>query len=124
MLKLDAALEKMSEDEQPENVIFVVLTDGQENASKEYKKHQIFDMVSKYRKEKNWEFLYLGANQDAIAEGAGLGVSEGSTMTFNASSDGVSGTYDSISRAVRQYRRGYRGEYFSEDDRKKAKKGS
>lgn len=57
----------------PEKVIFVILTDGQENDSKEFTRSQIFDLVKKQRNERDWEFLFLGADIDAW--GAEIGIS-------------------------------------------------
>jgi len=57
-----------------ENVIFVILTDGHENASKEYSKTQIKDKIIKLEKEHGWKFIYLGANQDAFLVGQSIGI--------------------------------------------------
>ena len=57
-----------------ENVIFVILTDGLENASREYRKETISKMIKKMEKEHKWTFMYLGANQDSFAVSEGLGI--------------------------------------------------
>lgn len=57
-----------------ENVIFVILTDGLENASREYRKETISKMIKKMEKEHKWTFMYLGANQDSFTVSAGLGI--------------------------------------------------
>ena len=61
--------------------VFVILTDGAENASVEYTQQQIFDMVTEQKK-KGWEVVFLGADQDAWAASQVLGVDAGSTMSF------------------------------------------
>jgi Mg-chelatase subunit ChlD len=66
-----------------ENVAFVILTDGLENASKEYTPHAVKKLLQRVQKEKNWLVIYLGANQDAFAEGATRGAVAGNTMTFD-----------------------------------------
>jgi hypothetical protein len=62
-------------------VLVVILTDGQENASKEYSRQEVFNLIEEKEKE-GWQFAYLGANQDAYVEGQKLGVSAGSTINF------------------------------------------
>ena len=65
-----------------ENVIFVILTDGLENSSKEYDKYTIRNLISKMESKYNWEFIYLGANQDAFKVGRGLGINNSSSYEY------------------------------------------
>jgi len=71
---LGKEIEKLSEEERPEIVIFAILTDGLENASKEYTKDGVFNRVRHQQDKYNWKFVYLGANQDAMAESQKLGI--------------------------------------------------
>jgi hypothetical protein len=66
-----------------ENVALVILTDGLENASTEYKKDAIKALLSGRQKDKNWMVIYLGANQDAWATGATFGAPQATTMDFD-----------------------------------------
>jgi hypothetical protein len=66
-----------------ENVIFVILTDGLENASREYSKETISKMTKKMEKEHNWLFMYLGANQDSFAVSAGLGIHNSANYDYS-----------------------------------------
>jgi uncharacterized protein YegL len=66
-----------------ENVAFVILTDGLENASTEHTKQSVKLLLERRQKEKNWLVIYLGANQDAFAEGATIGAAPGNTMDFD-----------------------------------------
>lgn len=66
-----------------ENVAFVILTDGLENASREYSREAVRKLLERVQKEKNWLVIYLGANQDAFAEGAARGTAAANTMTFD-----------------------------------------
>lgn len=68
-------LAAMKEEDRPSLVVFVIVTDGQENASKEFKREQIKAMIERQQKEYNWQFTFLGANQDAFAEAGSIGVS-------------------------------------------------
>ena len=66
-------LAKMEEPDRPGLVIFVVMTDGQENSSQEFTKPQIKKMIERQQNDYDWHFTFLGANQDAFAEAGGMG---------------------------------------------------
>lgn len=72
----------MSESDRPGLVLFVILTDGQENSSKEYKKDQIKLMIEHQQSHYNWKFIFLGANQDSFAEAGALGIQKNATANF------------------------------------------
>jgi hypothetical protein len=76
-------LSALPEDERPENVIFAIVTDGEENSSQEYTWKTIQHMIEHQTDTYGWNFTYLGANQDAISVGASLGIGAGSTLTWN-----------------------------------------
>jgi hypothetical protein len=110
---------KMKEEDKPEKVIFVILTDGQENSSKEYNIKQINEMISHQQSKYSWEFIFLGANQDAISTGCSLGISVGKSMTYSQTSIGTKAVFDSISRITTNYRgKKYDKTDFSEEERK------
>jgi len=67
-------LAKAPESERPDKVIFVLITDGMENSSREYTKTMVKDKVKHQEEKYAWQFIYLGANQDAITEGADMGI--------------------------------------------------
>lgn len=100
-----ARLAGTPEDERPERVMLVILTDGYENSSREFTQDKIFEMIQRQENDYNWEFIYLGANQDAMATGMGLGFKSASTKTFLASGDGVKDLYSDISNTVSMYRK-------------------
>jgi len=80
--ELGEKLRNTPEDQRPGRVVFVILTDGQENSSKEFTREQIKDMVEHQTKKYNWAFTYLGANQDAVLTGTSMGFSAGTSMTY------------------------------------------
>ena len=77
------------EEDQPERVLFVIVTDGGENASKEFSRPQVFEMIEKVKRDHEWGFTFIGANQDSIGTGNSLGISRGSSVNFVASQAGV-----------------------------------
>jgi len=98
------------EDERPEKVLFVIITDGEENSSYEFSRDKVFGMVETVKRDHGWELIYLGANQDSIAEGNKIGVARHNTLNYMATSRGVS----SMSASLRCYTE----DYFSGGDAK------
>src|SRR5882724_10365063 len=76
-------LGKKAEEERPEHVVFVVLTDGHENASKEFSKAKVRDLVKQQSDTYKWQFVFLGANIDSIDEGGQIGVAAAMAMNYN-----------------------------------------
>jgi len=82
--------------ERPERTIFVITTDGMENASCEYNYEKVKKMIEK-RQEKGWEFLFLGANIDAAAEAGRMGIKNGRAVTYKCDSVGTAKNFDAVS---------------------------
>ena len=95
-------LSKTPEHEKPGKVVVVILTDGKENASQEYNRQQIFDLITQQREQWQWEFVFLAANQDAIESGHGLGIAH--AANFSPDSFGARGAYANVSDAISSYR--------------------
>jgi len=91
-------LAAMAEEQRPGTVIFGIITDGYENASREYTKDTIKSMIEKQENVYSWRFTFLAANQDAIQEGAKIGIKADSSMTY--STDRVDSTFLAYSRSV------------------------
>jgi uncharacterized protein YegL len=89
-------LNKTSEDEKPENVIFLVITDGEENASREFNSTKIKEMVELQQKIYNWKFVFFGANQDAVLNGSKYGFSGTTSMSFAPCSGAISSAFRSL----------------------------
>lgn len=83
-----ARLASMSEDDRPGLVIIAILTDGHENSSKEFVRSQIREMIERQTKDYNWQFTYLGANQDAFAAANSMGISSASTLNYSTAKSG------------------------------------
>lgn len=79
---IGAKLSALPEDQRPGSVIVAIMTDGQENASREWTHAAIKKLVSSQTDDYGWQFLYMGANQDAVEEGAKIGVSAANSITY------------------------------------------
>lgn len=97
-------LAALSEDARPANVIFVVVTDGLENASNEVDRGRVFQLVKQQTDDYGWHFAYLAANQDAIAVGRSLGVTH--NTTYEASPAGTRAAYDALTTSTTATRGG------------------
>lgn len=94
---LDAIGQTIKKAAASEKPMIVILTDGQENSSKTYTHAHIKDLIG-FKKTLGWEFIFLGANQDAIQVGNMMGISEESAMTFNP--ENVYNAFEGLSCAV------------------------
>jgi hypothetical protein len=97
-------LEAMPETGRPENVIFVILTDGEENSSRHYPPERINEMIRHQRDVYNWQFVFLGANQDAIMTASRLGIGSAQAMTFAASPTGAQAAMGAVSKHLKAQR--------------------
>jgi uncharacterized protein YegL len=97
-------LNKTNEENKPSKVIFVITTDGFENASKEFTQPQIKEMIEHQTNKYNWQFMFLGANIDAVATASSYGISGQFASNYTASSIGTDSLYRSVSKSVASYR--------------------
>lgn len=88
------------EDERPDKVIFVITTDGFENASREFNKSAIKEMIEHQQDKYSWTFIFLGANMDAVGEAASLGINASRSHTYTASAQGTSSVYTSLNATM------------------------
>jgi hypothetical protein len=119
IIELGQELAALPEHERPARVIVVTLTDGLENASKNYNLEQIGEMIREQRDKYNWDFVFLGANQDAIATAAAMKIPLPSAMSYSTSKRGIAATMAAVSRYVGASRSG-KAAGFSAEDRKAA----
>ena len=88
----------------PEHTVFVITTDGMENASRKYSSDDVKRMIERQKEKYGWEFLFIGANIDAVKTAAQYGISEDRAVNYNADSPGTKIVYDTVSKAVRNVR--------------------
>ena len=84
----------------PEHTMFVITTDGQENASHRYTSDQVKKMIEHRREKYGWEFLFIGANIDAVETAARYGIDKDRAVNYNADSKGTKILYESVANAV------------------------
>jgi uncharacterized protein YegL len=88
------------EEDRPEKTIFVITTDGMENASREYTYDRVRKMIEHEQEKYGWEFLFLGANIDAAKEAARFGIAEDRAANYHADHQGTAVIYEAMSEAV------------------------
>lgn len=97
-------LASMPEEERPSRVIFLVITDGEENYSRKYSAEEIKSKVEHQQNVYSWDFVFIGANMDAIAAGGSLGVAMQNSVNYEASAAGTGRLYSDISKNMLRYR--------------------
>jgi uncharacterized protein YegL len=107
--ELGQELSKIAEDQRPGKVIVMTMTDGLENASDEFNlytggQERLAAMIKEQTEKYNWTFLYMGANQDAIAVGAAMGIPKAASVTYAANPRAARATYQNMGRAVNSVR--------------------
>lgn len=88
------------EEDIPENTIFVITTDGQENSSRKYSSKEVKQKIES-KKETGWKFIFLGANIDAVETGKEFGIDEDNSVTYLNDKEGIELNYEAISNYVR-----------------------
>ena len=94
------------ENDRPANVLFVIVTDGEENSSREFKKEDVLKRIKTQEKDYNWKFLYLGCSAEQMDAGKAIGVNSKFMMQYAPSPAGVSAMYCSVSSLARSMRGG------------------
>jgi hypothetical protein len=97
-------IRSLSDEEKPEKVIFVIQTDGQENMSSGFDGATVKSLIDLKEENDKWDFIYLGANQDAIATSARFGIKGGKAMTYGGDAEGTAAMFTSVSQSVASYR--------------------
>lgn len=102
--KIENAQKHTAEQERASKVMFVITTDGYENASKEYSYQKIKQMIEQQKKTHDWEFIFLGANIDAVETAAQFGIDANRSANYHADSQGTQLNYEVVSNAVMNFR--------------------
>ena len=92
------------EEDRPEKTMFIIMTDGYENASRKYRYDEIKRMISRQKEKYGWEFMFLGANIDAVSEARKFGVDENMAVEYHSDKRGTAVSYDAICGAVSECR--------------------
>lgn len=119
ILDLETKLTVMPESVRPTKVIFVVVTDGQENASQEFDRRRVAGLIEA-KKSLGWDFVFLSADLAAFADAQRMGVEHASSLMFAKSKRGNDAAWASASMKIRERRMGAEKVAFDEKDRKAA----
>lgn len=103
--KIANVQKKTKEDERAEKVLFVITTDGMENSSKEYNATKIKNMIEHHKEQDGWQFIFLGANIDAVTTAANFGISEDYAVDYHADEKGTQLNYEVLNEAVTNFRK-------------------
>jgi uncharacterized protein YegL len=97
-------LAAMPEDDRPAKVIVVIVTDGFENASHDWTYSTVADLIKSQREQWAWQFVFIGADQDAIAAAAQIGIDADSSIAFASTASGLRSMAGATSGYISDYR--------------------
>jgi hypothetical protein len=119
---LEKCLFDMEPSERPGKVIFVVITDGQENASREFRRDQILKMIKDKEEHYGWQFVFLSADLDAVDDAAKQGFQPRFSLAFDKTGKGTRDAWGSVSEKIAKVRMSkVRDAAFTDEDRRKQK---
>lgn len=102
--KIGNAQKHTADDYRAEKVMFVIITDGEENSSREYSAEKVKEQIEHQKSKYGWEFIFLGANIDAVETAGRFGISADRAQNFHADGEGVELNFRVMSEAVASYR--------------------
>ena len=118
ILDLESMLAKLAKSKRPEKIIFVIVTDGHENASREFTRAKILEMIEAKRKQ-GWEFVFLSADAQSFDDAHKMGMASDSRLMFKKSKQGNDRAWASVSDKMSRYREGVAASVqFDDQDRK------
>jgi hypothetical protein len=114
-------LAALPEEERPDKVLLVIMTDGFENASQEFTAAKVSEMINHQRSVYKWEFMFIGANQDAVLSAHEIGIPAAASLTYAGNAEGTEIAYSMIAGKIKNYRVSNDAEAlnFNEDDRER-----
>lgn len=95
------------DEDRPEKTLFIITTDGMENASRRYTYKKVKKMVERQKEKYGWEFLFLGANMDAIAAAGNIGIHADRAATYQCDAEGTALNYEVLEEAIHHVRNFY-----------------
>lgn len=102
---IGSKLDAIKEEDRPSKVIVLIITDGEENDSKEFNLTSVKEMIEKQSNVYNWQFLFFGANIDAFKVGSNLGIRSQGISNYSPNGVGLDSVYDAINEATTLYRK-------------------
>jgi hypothetical protein len=115
---LEKSLLELTENKRPSRVVMVIITDGQENASREFRKDQVEKMIREKQEKANWQFVFLSADLGAIGDALQHGIYASSVLAHDKDGRGVGAAWASLSRSISDYRAARKEDVsFNEEDR-------
>jgi hypothetical protein len=116
---LEASLGEIKEEDRPSKVVVVVVTDGRENSSREFRKDQIEKMVKEKTEKSSWQFVFLSTDLAGIGDAMAVGIHADSALLFEKSGKGSAGAWASLSARTADFRSSRKKTIgFQQDDRK------
>jgi uncharacterized protein YegL len=107
--KIGNAQKHPAEDYRAEKVMFVIITDGEENASREYTAEKVKAQIERQKSKYGWEFIFLGANIDAVETAARFGIDRSRAQNYHADSEGSAVVYETVAEAAVMFRAAPKG---------------
>ncbi|MBR4329300.1 MAG: VWA domain-containing protein [Candidatus Riflebacteria bacterium] len=98
--RIKYAQQYLKKEERPDKTLFVIITDGFENSSREFSSSQIKKLITTQKKENDWEFLFLGANMDAVETANNYGIDADKAVTYMADAIGTSNAWNTLGAAT------------------------
>lgn len=93
------------EEDRPEKTLFVITTDGFENSSRHYSSQKVKSMIERQKEKYGWEFLFLGANIDAVETARNFGIDENHAVDYHCDSEGTRLNYEVLGDTIASYRK-------------------
>lgn len=103
-IQIGNAQRNTADDYRAEKVMFVIITDGEENSSREYSSDKVKAQIERQKEKYGWEFIFLGANIDAVETAARFGIAYDRAQNYHADSEGVELNFRVMSQAVASFR--------------------
>lgn len=104
ILDVGYRLSKTNEDRRWGKVIFVITTDGMENASREFTYEKVKELIQHQQEKYSWEFIFMGANIDVAKEADSLGINLENSFNFEATEKGIENMYEMVSESITEKR--------------------